>query len=35
MPEDELDNTELAAACATPAPQLGEMLYPGFNTIIP
>jgi len=34
MPEDELDNTELVAVCS-PTPQIGEMLFPGFNLILP
>lgn len=36
LPEDEeLDNTELAAALSTPTPKFGELLFPGFNLIVP
>ena len=32
--DDVTINTELAAVC-TPTPQMGELLYPGFNSIVP
>ena len=32
--DDVTINTELAAVC-TPTPSMGELLYPGFNSLIP
>ena len=30
-----MDCTALTAAVSTPPPQIGELLYPGFNSIVP
>jgi len=35
QPEDDLESTDMAAVSCTPTPSLGELLYPGFNLIIP
>lgn len=36
QPEDDLDCSEsVAAISTTPTPSFGELLYPGFNSIVP